>query len=371
MIENNVIARLKRGDKVLAFSNGTSRFIGRDDFASWFKELEDFPINRPVEKPRIIHFLYESGAFVLGTKARDLDFYVVDTEFESNDFATNSNKSLKLSNRTGPSLEDYTKSFESIQKHLFAGNAYQVNLTFPFDYDVEPSCSVESTYSFMHSSNAGDFAQTMYWPNKNLSFISNSPETLFEARLTRDGNWRVVSKPIKGTAASNEWDKLVNSKKDQAELLMITDLVRNDLNKLSDGRAIVDALKARLDVLGLVHQYSEVSAIVDEKTSIAKIVTSLFPGGSITGAPKKRVSEIISEVEKEPRRFYCGSTLFWDGGGLSASINIRSGTIEWNTHKAKLHAGGGITVLSDVNSEWQEMLSKLNSLEMVLNQSVP
>src|SRR5690606_22484901 len=151
------------------------------------------------------------------------------------------------------------------------------------------------------------------WPSRKLSFVSNSPETLFEARPTRGGKWRVSSKPIKGTAKKDEWEKLKNSKKDQAELLMITDLVKNDLNKLSHGHAQVDALKAKLDVPGLVHQYSEVSALVESVTSVGEIVKCLFPGGSITGAPKKRVCQIIDEIEQEPRNFYCGSTLFWDG----------------------------------------------------------
>lgn len=364
-------AYLRRDDLVHHLTGGVSRFISRDEFPEWFSSLKNRPLNQPVKKPRLIHLLYESGAFFLGNEVREMPFYAVDTEFSSINFAKYSDQYLNLVSRSGPSFEEYQAAFLKIQNHLHAGNAYQVNLTFPFNFSVDEKFSESNTFSFLHSPKAGSFAQSIFWPELNFSFISNSPETLFTSRLNRAGNWRIASMPIKGTAKSDEWEKLSSSMKDQAELLMITDLVRNDLNRLSGGQAQVDALKARLDVPGLVHQYSEVSAEVAGTTSVGAILECLFPGGSITGAPKKRVGQIIDEVELEPRGFYCGSTLFWDGGGLSASINIRSGTIDWNTHQAKLHAGGGITVLSDAQSEWQELLGKLESFKSALTQARP
>lgn len=364
--EANVEARIISDGNVLALSGGKSRFIMKTDFSSWLQELESMPLDKVTPKPRLIHFLYEAGALLLGNQTREMPFYVVDTEFEKLEFANDFDNRVKLANRTGISFEQYSQSFERVQAHLHAGNAYQVNLTAPFDYDVDHDSSYEDTFGFLKSPHVGKFAQSVYFPNNLLSFVSNSPETLFAAKPTRDGQWRVSSLPIKGTAKSGEWEKLSSSMKDQAELLMITDLVRNDLNRLSHGKAQVDALKARMDVKGLVHQFSEVSALVSPKTSVAELMRCLFPGGSITGAPKKRVSEIINEVEPNPRGFYCGSTLFWSGSGLSASINIRSGTIDWKARKARLHAGGGITVQSNATDEWNELLSKLESLESVL-----
>lgn len=366
MKEANIQAFIRREDRTLHLKDGVSRFITHEEFADWFSTLEQQSIDFKPKKPRLIHFLYEAGAFLLENKVREQSFYAVDTEFDSVHTAHISSDPLKLEAKNHPSFSDYKKSYDKVQFHLHEGNAYQINLTFPFEFDLKTSVDPSSYNTFMGNSNAASFAQSIYWPKQNITFLSNSPETLFTVRLKQNGQWRVSSKPIKGTANAGEWDKLKESKKDQAELLMITDLVKNDLNFLSDGNAVVDHLKERLDVPGLVHQYSEVSTEVSGSTSVGKLMRSLFPGGSITGAPKKRVCELIDEIEVKPRGFYCGSTLFWDGAGLSASINIRSGVLDWAKQSATLHAGGGVTVHSECESEWHEMLSKLKSFQNVL-----
>tara|TARA_R110000868_G_scaffold175888_9_gene413156 strand:- start:635 stop:1756 length:1122 start_codon:yes stop_codon:yes gene_type:complete len=366
-------AYIKREDLVLELANGKSQFISGAEFSDWFSKLDQQPLSFKPHKPRLIHLLYEAGAFLLGKKPRPMDYYAVDTEFESVSIAQAVASNFSMQRSFGPRFGDYLKSFEKVQAHLRAGNAYQVNLTSAFDYEVDPASDPLRAHGFMFGSGAGSFAQTAFWPQKSLSFISNSPETLFTARATKSGQWRVCSKPIKGTAVASEaaWSELQASMKDQAELLMITDLVRNDLNRLSGGQANVDALKARLDVPGLVHQYSEVSALVDASTSVGEVIRCLFPGGSITGAPKQRVFDIINEIESEPREFYCGSTLFWDGSGLSCSINIRSGVVNWSDRSARFNAGGGVTVQSEQANEWQELQSKLSSLENALNPKSP
>tara|TARA_R110000868_G_scaffold110286_1_gene298965 strand:+ start:2939 stop:4054 length:1116 start_codon:yes stop_codon:yes gene_type:complete len=371
MIKSDCHAYIRREDLVLELSKGESKFINGDDFCSWFSLLEKQSLNFKPGRPRLVHFLYEAGAFLLGTKPRAMEYYAVDTEFESVSIAAKAKSNFSIKRTHGPRFGDYLKCYEQVQSNLYAGNAYQINLTCPFDYEV--SGNAQTAHNFMFAPTAASFAQAAYWPDKHMSFLSNSPETLFTARPAQSGEWRIASKPIKGTqiASQKAWDILQNSKKDQAELLMITDLVRNDLNRLSDGQAVVDALKARLDVPGLVHQYSEVSALVSASTSVGELIRCLFPGGSITGAPKQRVFELINKIESEPRGFYCGSTLFWDGSGLSCSINIRSGLVDWSERAARFNAGGGITVQSEAASEWQELQSKLSSLEQALTQASP
>lgn len=371
MKENNVQAFIKHENIVHQLDGGISNFISGDDFQEWFKQLEQFPLTSTPEKPRLIHLMYEAGAFLLENKPRSMPFYAIDTSFDSVCVANPIEQKLIMKRVGGPSFAEYESAYQKVQKELFAGNAYQVNLTFPFKYDVATNSKPLDAASFMYDKNAASFAQSIYWPHKKLSFISNSPETLFTARPMESDAWRVCSKPIKGTAQSDHWQELVDSQKDQAELLMITDLVRNDLNKLSNGNAQVDVLKQRLDVLGLVHQFSEVSATVASSTTLGKIIKSLFPGGSITGAPKRNVAKIIDEIESEPRGFYCGSTILWDGKGISASINIRSGTIDWSSHTGCFHAGGGVTVQSTAQGEWEELLAKLSSLEKVITRESP
>ncbi len=364
-------AWLRYRGEVLALTQGASRFISGQDFPAWFRELDQLKIGTEAPKPRMIHLLYEAGAFLLDNDVRALPFYAVDTTFEKKDFAPRHSGQLILKERDGISYDEYVQAYERVQKHLFAGNAYQVNLTFPFSYELDANCSERDTYVFLHHAKAASMAHVNFWPKRDLSFISNTPETLFSITKHDQNHWRVVTKPIKGTAKSDAWSELKASDKNRAELFMITDLVKNDLNRLSHGVAQVDALQARLDVPGLVHQYSEVSALIPGTTSLAEVLRCLFPGGSITGAPKKRVMQIIDEIEHRPRRFYCGSTIYWDGHELSASINIRSGTIDWTKREACFHAGGGITVQSSPEEEWQEMLAKLQSLEGAITQGSP
>jgi para-aminobenzoate synthetase component I len=362
VIKEPLQAWFRNQGQVFELLEGESTFIQAQDFASWFSTLENFRLDQVPKKPRMIHLMYEAGSLLQGLKPKELEFYAIDSEFKQINFAPFSDGRLKFEALENTDFKIYQKAFNRIQKELHAGNSYQTNLTFPFDYKVDQSKSPQDCLGFLFAPNAGALAQVAFWPRRNFTFLCNTPEVLFTAKHCRDGSWRVASCPIKGTAPSEKWQELQSCQKNQAELLMITDLVRNDLNRLSRGKAQVDTLKARLDVPGLVHQYSEISTRVAGSCSLGEVIRCLFPGGSITGAPKRRTCEIIDDVETSTRGFYCGSTIFWDGSGLTASINIRAATVDWNSYLARLHAGGGITVQSQAEQEWSELQGKLQSL---------
>ena len=174
--------------------------------------------------------------------------------------------------------------------------------------------------------------------------------------------------PIKGSINYNndedfdqKWNELIKSKKDESELFMITDLIKNDLSKIECPVAEVISLKLPLVVPGILHQYSLLSVDLSYKITLKKIIESLFPGGSITGAPKKRIIKILSELENYKRGFYCGSTIFLYEDQVSASINIRSAEVMSNNKLLRYSAGGGITLNSNVDDEFDEMKMKVNS----------
>src|SRR5690606_20737055 len=100
---------------------------------------------------------------------------------------------------------------------------------------------------------------------------------------------------------------------------------------------------------------------LSKNISFKQLISSIFPGGSITGAPKKKSIEIIEKIEKRERGFYCGSTILWGERSIKASINIRSGVFDLNTSKLYYQAGGGITLQSKVREEYSEMLAKVDS----------
>ena len=142
---------------------------------------------------------------------------------------------------------------------------------------------------------------------------------------------------------------------------MITDLLRNDLNNIELPVAKVIKKKAPLLAPGILHQMSLLQVDVSSSVSLGQIVQALFPGGSITGAPKKRVLQILHKLEESPRGIYCGSTILMYRGRCDASINIRTAFIDFEQGELIYGAGGGITLLSDPRDEFQEMLVKKDS----------
>jgi anthranilate/para-aminobenzoate synthase component I len=179
--------------------------------------------------------------------------------------------------------------------------------------------------------------------------------------------------PIKGSEVlgknpQDSWRKLKACPKNQAELYMITDLLRNDLSKIEKPKAQVIKKKSPLRVPGILHQFSLVSVLLNKNTSLYKVISSLFPGGSVTGAPKKRVMEILNDLEFSGKRgFYCGSTIILYKNLKAASINIRSATIDLNSGEFIYGSGGGVTLLSQVEDEYKEMKLKIGSFINILS----
>ena len=114
-------------------------------------------------------------------------------------------------------------------------------------------------------------------------------------------------------------------------------------------------------VPGLIHQYSEIKVPLSQHVTLKNILEKIFPGGSITGAPKKRVMQILKKLESRSRGFYCGSTLLFSKGQIEASINIRSSVVDFKKRSLSYQAGGGITLLSQPQHEFLEMTYKHDS----------
>ena len=199
----------------------------------------------------------------------------------------------------------------------------------------------------------GHFFHYLY--DRDFELLSNSPECLFEI----EGD-SLVTRPIKGTIKQSEGlHKLQNSEKDISELNIITDLLRNDLSRISTNFSKVTKMRDYFSVPGLFQQYSEVKVKLDSQVNLYQILSAIYPGGSITGSPKRRVLELINEIEDFSRDFYTGSTIFITPQFIRASINIRTTKIENN--EVYYGAGGGITLLSEPTDEYQELLSKIES----------
>jgi para-aminobenzoate synthetase component 1 len=337
----------------------------------FLKRLAKIEIQKKFDTPTVFHFYYELGLIMmgLGHSVNESAPIAIEIEYEEKKFKKKPKTKLThlpLKTLERPSWSEYKDAFNHIQEHLLNGNCYQVNLTYPFDFETEEQIDPRDICDFFFSrENLSAYAHATFLEDELI--LSNSPECLFQYKANE-----IFTMPIKGTAKVGknwkaEWKKMLADSKEEGELNMITDLLRNDLNRLEKPRARVLKQRTPLLVPGLLHQYSLISVKLDEPLSLLKALECLFPGGSITGAPKKRVMEIIQEVERYSRGIYCGSTLLCIGDKKVANINIRTASVSIADRLWRYGAGGGITLLSKPTSEYQEMEAKVSSFLKLLN----
>ena len=337
---------------------------------SVFLERLDHPINDPEQDLRVMHLFYELGFLFenLESLVSDDDVLAMDIQYtQMSEVVFEKSAPLKLSLLRSPVYDQYERQFAEGYKNLKEGNCYQFNLTGLYEYGFFKKYLPDDFIGALwkRRSKRGAYASATYSSYLDQLFLSNSPECLFQC-----SGGKLVTRPIKGTFPRKDlgekelellWKKLVADKKSEAELYMITDLLRNDLCRIDKPTAKVLKKKAMLLVPGLIHQYSEIEVDLDPAINLKRVVEKLFPGGSITGAPKKRVMGLLFHLEKRSRGFYCGSTLLFRKGLVEASINIRSSIIDFKTRKLSYQAGGGITLLSDAKNEFEEMSYKHDS----------
>ncbi|HYH39884.1 MAG TPA: aminodeoxychorismate synthase component I [Azospirillum sp.] len=253
--------------------------------------------------------------------------------------------------------------------YIFAGDIFQANFTQRFTAPRPAGVSAYALYERLRALSPAPFAAFLNC-GPALQIASASPERFL--RLSADG--RVETRPIKGTrprhadpaADRAAAEDLLASVKDRAENLMIVDLMRNDLARVSEVGSVKVPELAGLESFASVHHLvSEVTARLRPGLGPVDLLRAAFPGGSVTGAPKVRAMEIIDELEASRRGAYCGSVVrIGYDGSMDSSIVIRTLTITPDTVVAQ--AGGGIVADSDPAAEWEEMLVKIRPLLAVL-----
>jgi len=264
----------------------------------------------------------------------------------------------------------YEKGVARIQKFIARGDIYQANLTHRFE--VETPHSPRVVYERLRALGEAPRGALLEWDD--FSIVSNSPETFL---TLRDGV--LESKPIKGTIARGktpEEDALLKeqlrlSPKDRAENVMIVDLIRNDLGRVCEfGSVCVPQLWEIETFPTLHHLVSLVRGRLRPEFDALDAFRAAFPCGSITGAPKLRAMQILSELEPVPRGASMGAIGYfaWHGGGVDEmawSVAIRTATIVGN--RATFHTGGGIVADSRPAEEYEEMQLKARALWSALS----
>ncbi|CAK2477781.1 aminodeoxychorismate synthase component I [Vibrio crassostreae] len=263
------------------------------------------------------------------------------------------------------SEESYATKFDSVQEYLLSGDCYQINLAQRFNAQYQGSEWL--AYDKLEQYNSAPFSGFIRLAN--CAIISVSPERFLELKDNV-----IETKPIKGTRPRSDdhviddanAQDLASADKDQAENLMIVDLLRNDIGRVAKpGTVHVPKLFDIESFPAVHHLVSTIRADLDDQYSATDLLKACFPGGSITGAPKVRAMQIIEELEPHRRSAYCGSIGYISRNGrMDTSITIRTLVAENNTLYA--WAGGGVVFDSDCASEYQETLDKLSRILPVL-----
>lgn len=265
------------------------------------------------------------------------------------------------------SRESYNAAIAAIHRYIAAGDTYQVNHTLRLRGMLEGD--PDAAYSHLVAAQTGGFGA--YLDIGSHVILSASPELFF--RWDED---TLVTRPMKGTIRRGRWaeedaeqaDRLLASGKDRAENLMIVDLLRNDLGRVAEfGTVKVDELFTLEKYATLWQLTSTIRAVPRPTVGLVDVFRALFPSGSVTGAPKVRTTEIIKELEPDPRGVYCGAVGVLAPPGSSApsaqfSVAIRTLVLDREASTVEYGTGGGITWDSEAGGEYQEAMLKAEVL---------
>jgi para-aminobenzoate synthetase component I len=246
-------------------------------------------------------------------------------------------------------FDEYEKKFNAVYHHLSYGNSFLVNLT--IKTNIEINCTLKNL--FYHST-----AKYKCWLKNEFLFFS--PEIFIQIR-----NGKIYSYPMKGTmdaSLRNAKQLIIENKKELAEHVTITDLIRNDLSQIASNVSI-----ARFRFIDEIVAYDkkllQVSSEIvgdlppDYQSLLGNIIISLLPAGSVSGAPKSKTCEIIKSAEGDERGYYTGIFGYFDGENLDSGVAIRF--IEQQGSDYFYRSGGGITAQSLVRDEYREAIDKI------------
>ncbi|WP_319589858.1 aminodeoxychorismate synthase component I [uncultured Draconibacterium sp.] len=247
------------------------------------------------------------------------------------------------------SFSSYKKGYDLVQHHIHNGDTYLLNYTQPTR--VKTNLSLEEIFHY---------SQARYKVLLKDEFVCFSPEIFVQI----DGG-KISSYPMKGTmdaSLPNAKERILNDSKELAEHNTIVDLIRNDLSLVAENVTVekfryLERLKTNQRDLWQVS--SKISGDLPENYTkqIGDIIFKMLPAGSICGAPKKKTVEIIKAAENYDRGFYTGIFGYFDGQNLDSCVLIRY--IEKQDDQLVYKSGGGITFLSDAESEYEELVKKV------------
>ena len=264
---------------------------------------------------------------------------------------------------------EFIDSVRRAKEWIEAGDIYQVNLSQSFQTTVQGKGSLFNFYEILRSTTPAPMSAWLALDGKEI--LSTSPELFL--KISGRG---IETRPIKGTRPRfHDVDEdrrsaveLQTSPKEVSELVMITDLLRNDLGQVSEFGSVEVTRMLELESLAQVHHLvSTVQGIIKEDCDAVEALVECFPGGSITGAPKKRAMEIIEKLEGRSRGVYCGA-IGWLGYNGESEFNIAIRTLVRDGDRLRYQVGAGIVADSVPEEEFDETMAKGEGIRLGLEQ---
>ncbi|MET0636990.1 MAG: anthranilate synthase component I family protein [Chitinophagaceae bacterium] len=270
--------------------------------------------------------------------------------------------------------EKYINTIDQLRQHILRGDCYEINFCQEFFAEqavIDPVTTYERLTRLSPAPFAGFYRVRDQW------LLCASPERY----LKKLGN-KIYSQPIKGTLKRNSSDpvtdlrrsgELYNSGKDRSENVMIVDLVRNDFSRFcKEGTVRVEELYGIYTFPQVYQMISTISGELPDNVTFAEIIKASFPMGSMTGAPKKRVMELIRQYEFNARGLFSGTVGYISPeGDFDFNVVIRSILYDQSARYLSLPAGSGITFYSDPAQEWEECMVKAAAMRAVFESEDP
>jgi len=277
-----------------------------------------------------------------------------------------------------PDKKQYFNAIKKCQKHIYEGDIYQANLCHEFQVQVTNSLATDIKelknfiYSRLRTLNPSQYLALAEF--SDWLVFSSSPESFLKIYY-KENDFILESSPLKGTAQLKTSLQELKNDKECAEHIMIVDLIRNDLSKIAKKASVkTQNLLTANNKSNLQHLESTISAKLNQENlfcvnatkipDFAKIFNNICPGGSISGAPKKRALEIINELESTSRELFSGTLGYYKFQKQEGEFNILIRSIFYNKNTGKLsfNTGAGITHASKPEQEYQETLLKAEKL---------
>ena len=316
----------------------------------------DFPLGHLKKYTATVEF--NNGTVTMGACDREL-LCDLNADLETTPAHSIAPSPLPVFSNMVASLDqaEYEEGVRRTLEYIRSGHTYQLNLSTKLSWHC-PDLDPLTLFMALRTKHPAPFYAWFTSGSKRI--LSTSPERFLSIR-----NGQVLSQPIKGTLRFDTFTpeitrELTDSPKESAELSMIVDLIRNDISTNCEyGSVNVQNHKSVFAVDNLLQMYADVRGTLRQDRDCIDLLLDAFPGGSITGCPKKSSMEIIERLEPHSRGVYCGSVVIINNErNMDSSIAIRTGVYDTRTHMLDTYAGSGIVIDSDPVKEYQETIAK-------------